>query len=105
MDTLASVYRYSTKIFGDRLQSFSISGGTYFTYKSFRKACGNLSEILDGYGIGYGDKVAILSENSPNWTLAFFCTAVFGRVAVPILPESSENDKSPVVRFSHHRAM
>ena len=105
MDTLASVYRYSTKIFGDRLQSFSISGGTYFTYKSFRKACGNLSEILDGYGIGYGDKVAILSENSPNWTLAFFCTAVFGRVAVPILPESSENEVGNIIRHSESKAV
>ena len=105
MDTLASVYRYSTKIFGDRLQSFSISGGTYFTYKSFRKACGNLSEILDGYGIGYGDKVAILSENSPNWTLAFFCTAVFGRVAVPILLESSENEVGNIIRHSESKAV
>lgn len=37
-------------------------------------------------------KVAILSQSMPDWSVAFFATAAFGRISIPILPDSSENE-------------
>lgn len=37
-------------------------------------------------------KADILSQSMPNWSVAFFATAAFGRISIPILPDSSENE-------------
>ena len=57
------------------------------------------------YGIGAGDKVAILSQNMPNWTVAMFSLVSFGRVSVPILPDSSENEVSNILNHSGSKAI
>src|SRR5712692_8108994 len=39
---------------------------------------------LRGWGIGHGDRVAILSENRPEWMIADFASLLLGAVTVPI---------------------
>lgn len=104
-ETIKDVYEYSTERFAERTQSRTSDGVLSYTYGSFRKTCEELSEMLDAYGIGTGDKVAILSGNTPNWSIAFFTIASFGRTAVPILPESSENEVANILSHSETRAV
>ena len=63
-----------------------------YTYNEFKEKCDSLSKKLTQYGIGAGDKVAILAQSMPNWSVAFFSLVPFGRIAIPILPDSSENE-------------
>ena len=42
------------------------------------------ARALRGWGIGRGDRVAILSENRPEWTIADFASLLLGAVTVPI---------------------
>lgn len=80
LNTLALLYRYSTLRFADNIQSQSINGKQSYTYSSFRTRCDAISEMLENQGIGFGDRVAILSGNNPNWGIAFFAaTAYCGR--------------------------
>ena len=76
-----------------------------YTYGSFKHRCDELSRKLSQYGIGAGERVAILSQNTPNWTVAFFSAVAFGRVAVPILPDSSENEVTNILEHSGCRAI
>ena len=44
------------------------------------------ARTLAQWGIGKGDRVAILSENRPEWAVADFATLLLGAVDVPIYP-------------------
>ena len=88
MDTLAKLYDYGTAAYGKKqyTQWYDTTEGGY-TFSSFKEKCDNLSKKLTQYGIGAGDKVAILAQSMPNWSVAFFATVSFGRISIPILPE------------------
>ena len=36
----------------------------------------------------------------PNWSVAFFATSAFGRISIPILPDSSENEVTNIINHS-----
>ena len=43
-----------------------------------------VARALRGWGISKGDRVAILSENRPEWTIADFACLLIGAVVVPV---------------------
>ena len=45
-----------------------------------------VARALESWGIGKGDRVAILSENRPEWVFADFASLLLGAVDVPIYP-------------------
>lgn len=79
--------------------------GVNFTYLSAKVKALDLSETLRNLGIGKGDKVAIISENTPLWPIAYFAIMLTDAVAVPILPEFSENDIAKLLLHSESKAI
>ena len=81
IDTLAKLYDYATTVYTKRqyTQWYDTTEGGY-TFGSFKSECDNLSKLLTQYGVGAGDKVAILSQSMPNWSVAFFATVAYGRI-------------------------
>ena len=98
--TLQRLYEYGTSHFSDCTMSRFSDGTGVYTYGSFKATVDALSVRLSRFGISAGDKVAILSQNMPNWTVAFFSAVAFGRVAVPILPDSSESEVTNILTHS-----
>ncbi|MBQ8021323.1 MAG: AMP-binding protein [Bacteroidales bacterium] len=98
--TLAKLFDYATLKHSKRKMSAFIDGGQEYTYASFRNRCLDLSHRMSRFGVSAGDKVAILSQNMPNWTVAFFSTTPFRRVIVPILPDSSEHEVTNILTHS-----
>ena len=103
--TLRRVYEYSTTKYSNKPVNQYVDGTQAYTYESFRHACDQLSQRMSRYGISGGDKVAILSQSMPNWTLAFFATTAFGRVSIPILPDSSENEVTNILNHSESKVV
>ena len=101
VDTLAKLYEYSTTVFSKEVytQWYDSKEGGY-TYGSFKQECDALSKLLTQYGVGEGDKVAIFSQSMPNWSVAFFSAVAFGRIAIPILPDSSGNEVTNIINHS-----
>ena len=106
VDTLAKLYEYATTLYGKKqyTQWYDTKEGGY-TYNSFKLKCDSLSKQLTQYGIGAGDKVAILSQSMPNWSVAFFSIVPFGRIAIPILPDSSENEVTNIINHSETKVL
>ena len=106
VDTLAKLYEYATTAYAKRqyTQWYNTKEGGY-TYKEFKQKTDGISKILTQYGIGAGDKVAIYSQSMPNWSVAFYATAPFGRIAIPILPDSSENEVTNIINHSESKVM
>ncbi|MBQ9548643.1 MAG: AMP-binding protein [Bacteroidales bacterium] len=98
--TLARLFEYSTAAFGSRALSRFSDGSLAYSYSAFRLKCMELSHMLSRFGISAGDRVAVLSQNHPNWTVAMFSCVPFGRVFVPILPDSSESEVSNILSHS-----
>ena len=105
IDTLAKLYEYSTAIYEHNRLSQMLDSDMGYTYGSFKRKCDELSHLLSRYGIGAGDKVAILSQNMPNWTVAMFSLVPFGRISIPILPDSSENEVTNILNHSGSKAI
>ena len=106
VDTLARLYEYATTVYSKKqyTQWYDTKEGGY-TFASFKNRCDSISKKLTQYGIGAGDKVAILSQSMPNWSVAFFATVSFGRISIPILPDSSENEVTNIINHSESKVI
>jgi long-chain acyl-CoA synthetase len=61
--------------------------------------------VLRGYGIGKGDRVAILSENRWEWAVADFATLALGAVDVPLYPTNTPEQLAFMLRDSGTRVI
>ena len=106
VDTIAKLYDYATTVYTKKqyTQWYDTKEGGY-TDGSFKTKCDSISKRLTQYGIGAGDKVAILSQSTPNWSVAFFSITAFGRIAIPILPDSSENEVTNIINHSETKVI
>lgn len=103
--TLSDILDYSSSRFATRTASDFVDGGQHYTYAGFKESCDRLSGVFATFGINASDKIAILSENRPNWGVAFFAITSFGRIAVPMLPEVSSNEVENILRHSDAKAL
>jgi len=55
-----------------------------WTYEDVGRCVKNLSASLSELGISKGDKVALLSENRPEWPISYLSIACLGAVIVPL---------------------
>ena len=106
VDTLAKLYEYATTVYSKKqyTQWYDSKEGGY-TYATLKAKCDELSKVLTQYGIGAGDKVAILSQSMPDWSVAFFSLAPYGRIVIPILPDSSSNEVTNIINHSETKAI
>jgi long-chain acyl-CoA synthetase len=63
----------------------------------------SLAHALADWGIAKGDRVAILSENRPEWAFADFATLLVGAVAVPIYPTLTAEQAAYILNDSGAR--
>ena len=103
--TLARLFDYATTAYAKRPALTFVDGSQSYTYAEFRKKSIELAHLFSRYGLNAGDRIAILSQNMPNWTVSLFSIVAFGRVAVPILPDSSESEVTNILNHSECKAI
>jgi long-chain acyl-CoA synthetase len=64
-----------------------------------------VSRALASWGIGQGDRIAILSENRPEWTIIDFATLALGAVTVPVYATQTAEQTSYILNDSRVRVI
>jgi len=64
----------------------------HFTYQDFQNFADKVSQFLIDLGLKSGDKIALISDNRPEWNFADIGAQQIRIVCVPIYPTISEDD-------------
>jgi long-chain acyl-CoA synthetase len=75
------------------------------SFSSYKKQVDQLVNFLKSRGVVLGDRVAILSENSPNWGIAYFAITSMGAIAVPILTEFHTSEIHHILQHCEAKAI
>jgi long-chain acyl-CoA synthetase len=99
---LYNMFENSAILHPDRL-AVGFVGQEMFDYKTIHNNIIKLSFHLYEHGVRKGDKIAIWSQNKPNWVVAFFALMRIGAVAVPILPDFSIVEVNNILKHSESK--
>ncbi|HEY8485717.1 MAG TPA: long-chain fatty acid--CoA ligase [Longimicrobiales bacterium] len=73
-------------------------GWRSISHAAFQADVRRLGLALEWLGVRRGDRVAILSENRPEWALADYATLCVGGVVTPIYATLPSNQIAPILR-------
>ncbi|MDR2799682.1 MAG: AMP-binding protein [Desulfovibrio sp.] len=110
LHTLAALLKRSAELYAARpalseARAETESNAKTITYRELYDAVSTLSAKLTAEGIGFGDSVAVLAENTPNWGMAYLAITCMGAVAVPILTEFHSDAIAHIIRHSEAKAV
>ncbi len=75
------------------------------TYAQMGKNIEAVKAFLEAGNIKPGDRVAIYSQNMPNWGVVYFALQCMGVVAVPILPDFNAHELQNVLEHSEAKVI
>lgn len=101
---LKALYDNSISLFADR-KCFSTYNKEDLTYRAFAERVSQVAATLASNGIVRGDRVALLSQNMPNWNAGYFAAVTRGMVIVPILPDFSAEEVNKIIVHSEAKAV
>jgi len=84
--TLKALFENSIDVYATR-PALQFVDGNVLSYEALGKEVASIQAVLKEYGIKAGDRVALYSENMPNWVAVYFAVTTMGAVIVPILPD------------------
>lgn len=102
--TLPTLLHRSTTMYAHE-NALAKIGEKPMTYEELNQKVHNMIRILRENGIDKGDKVVLLSENMPNWAIAYFAVTYFGAVIVPVLPDFHSSDVHHIIRHAEAKAV
>ncbi len=104
--TFRALVRFSAQTYGDRLAWVGLSSGQQYTYSGAYDTIQRLKKSLfDSLGLHKGDKVALWSENMPNWGITYLALTSAGLVAVPLLPDFSAHEVENILSHSESKVL
>ena len=102
--TLRDLYIQSVGSYASRCMS-SMYGGESQTYAGFSDKVEATAELFRLAGLSSGDKVALLSNNMPNWAVSYFAAVTSGLIIVPILPDFSTPELDMIIKHCGAKAL
>jgi long-chain acyl-CoA synthetase len=102
--TFSHLLNESVKKNGQR-PALAFVGEEPLTYRQLYEQIEALQAFLEKLGVKPGDRLAILSQNSPNWGVAYLAIVTMGAVVVPVLPDFSPAEVENIMTHSGARIL
>ncbi len=104
--TLNDIFFAAVECNLDRLMLYR-EGGEWraVSAREFSQRVTRMAHALHGWGIRAGDRIAILSENRPEWPIADFASMLLGAVTVPLYTTLTAEQTAFALRDSGCRAI
>ena len=102
MNTIDGSFRENARKFPERtaLRYYQDETWVQITYAELLKAVMTTAHGLADMGIGRDSKVAIMSENRPEWFVCYLATVTIGAVPIPIDATLGETETMHILRHS-----
>ena len=93
-DTLHKKLKDVATQFPDKIVMQMKKGDSYltYTYREFYDTSQAVAYFLIGLGVKKGDRVAIVLENRPEWGMIYFGIMLAGAIAIPLDPQSRQDE-------------
>ena len=101
--TLKALFDYSVATYAER-PVVQFVDDKPITYGQLAQNVEIIQEMLREYGIKPGDRVALYSENMPNWSAVYFAVTTMGAVIVPILPDFHTSEAMHIATHAECKA-
>ncbi len=105
--TLGKLLERSVSLYGDKLALRKKVSDTWssYTYTELYDAVVKVARFLRENGLKKGDLIGIISENRPEWIIAYFAIHWIGGVAVPLDSRAKPSEILHIVRHSGMKAV
>ncbi|MDY0117836.1 MAG: AMP-binding protein, partial [Sulfurimonadaceae bacterium] len=102
--TIKNLFERSVLLYGDK-DALGYVGEKAISYRELSEKVKYMSKFLKEHGIQKGDKVALLSENMPNWGVAYLSICTIGAIVVPILPDFHPSEITHILKHSEAKGI
>ncbi|MDR1170261.1 MAG: AMP-binding protein [Prevotellaceae bacterium] len=104
LKTLKDLLEYSSEKYASNVMNAFV-GDKPVSYREFEEKVRSLRETMISLGIGHGDKVAILTHNTPKYSVIYFAAVSMGAIVVPLLPDFSSTEVENILSHSDSKAI
>ncbi|MDB4951758.1 MAG: Long-chain-fatty-acid--CoA ligase FadD15 [Gemmatimonadetes bacterium] len=106
-DTVPRIFLAAVDRYGRADALMHKEGGAWRTvsHGDVEERAAALAAALDGWGILPGDRVALLSENRPEWQIVDFAVTAMGAADVPLYPTLPANQIAYILNDSGAKAL
>ncbi|MDD5582467.1 MAG: long-chain fatty acid--CoA ligase [Candidatus Marinimicrobia bacterium] len=107
IETIPELFSEAVEKNAERVAFYAKKEGKWegLTYREFRDITENVAMGMNALGIKKGDRIAIQSDNRPEWVITDYACAHFGIVSVTIYPTLVENQVEYILKDSGSTAV
>ena len=102
--TIPEVLEKSSERYASR-PALSMVGGETIRFRDLEPRTRRIAALLGLLGVAKGDRVALLSENRPEWGLSYFSIVRTGAIAVPIMTDFTSEQIATILEHSGSKVL
>jgi long-chain acyl-CoA synthetase len=99
LETLRGLVDRSVETYAEHT-ALAMHGGRSLSYAEFGDAIAEARRLLAGRRVEFGDRVALIGENKPEWGITYLAVTSMGAVVVPILTDFSADIIAMILEHS-----
>ncbi|MCK5196902.1 MAG: AMP-binding protein, partial [Spirochaetales bacterium] len=97
--TLTAIIENSARLYKN-IPALSYVNEEALSFTDVKETADKVAAFLSSKKVKKGDRVAILSENMPNWGVTYFGISMAGAIIVPILPDFHPQEITNILEHS-----